>query len=36
VPPNAPEFQPKISDAEKARKTRVVDVARPPKKLSKR
>lgn len=36
VPPNAPEFKPKISDAEKARKTRVVDVARPPKKLSKR
>ena len=36
VPPDAKAFEPKISAADKARKTRVVDVARPPKKLSQR
>jgi outer membrane protein len=36
VPPDTKAFEPKISAAEKARKTRVVDVARPPKKLSQR
>ncbi len=36
VPPGTKAFEPKISAAEKARKTGVVDVARPPKKLSQR
>jgi HAE1 family hydrophobic/amphiphilic exporter-1 len=36
VPPDTKAFEPKISAAEKARKTQVSDVARPPKKLSQR